>query len=353
MSDPNTKAIGFFVDERSCIRCGACCILAPGVFALGSGAATVHASAIDEESIHRATASLLICPTAAIKRRQITLPEPPDEIQAAKTLSNFSNMVSCSESVRWKYDEIRWHALDPNATTEPLRGLVRQMAFSEHATYSATQRFMQDFSDDVAFTQWLSIWFYEETRHPHVLTEWLTLLGDGPSPATDFVLEARVSTPFMKSKMGTLVTNIVSEVTASAAYTLLSQASREPVLAQLAKFIAADEARHAAAFFHFAKERLDNASDPLRDRLDALKVFGFWISQNEHVTHPINQMLLRLQNDKTGQAALDSISLDFDLLKRRLSRLIGELVGLDLQGPDDVLPWMKVLTSQVQARSTL
>jgi ferritin len=229
-----------------------------------------------------------------------------------------------------------------------MRVLVREMAFSEHATYSATQRFMQTFGDDVDFTQWLSIWFYEETRHPHVLMQWLRAVGETVDDS--FVLHGRVSTPFMRSKMGTLVTNIVSEVTAATAYGAMGRAQPEPVLAQLARFIAGDEARHASSFFQFARQRLETAANPQRERLDALKVLHFWLNETEQVSHPINQMLERVRADGATDDALRLVTFDFGAVKRRITRLIATLIDVDLATPDDVLPALKAMTEDVHAR---
>lgn len=239
-----------------------------------------------------------------------------------------------------------WDRLTPARATAPLRTLVREMAFSEHATYSATQRFMQAFSDDVELTQWLSIWFYEETRHPHVLTTWLRQVGGAPENADDFVIRGRVSTPFMKSKMGTLVTNVVSEVMAASAYRSMACAVDEPVLAQIAGYIAADESRHAASFFRFAQRRLETAADPARERLDAVKVLHFWLSEAEQVTHPINQMLERMRGDGSGRDALSALTFDFAAVKRRVTRIIGLLVDRPLRTADDVLGTLKQLTGE-------
>src|SRR5260221_159346 len=80
----------------------------------------------------------------------------------------------------WRLEGIPWNDIDASAAIPELRALVRQMAYSENATYSATQRFLQTFYEDIAFTQWIAVWFYEETKHPHVLLEWLRRTGEAP-----------------------------------------------------------------------------------------------------------------------------------------------------------------------------
>jgi hypothetical protein len=257
----------------------------------------------------------------------------------------FPSLARASESVRWALEDLRWSDLRPELAPPALRALVREMAFSEHATYSATQKFMQSFAADVDFTQWLSIWFYEETRHPHVLALWLEHLGEPIDDA--FVVRGRVSTPFMRSLMGTLVTNIISEVTAAHAYHTMATSAHEPVLAGIARRISGDEARHASAFFRYADRRIATSRAADRERLDALKVLHFWLNESGQVTHPINQMLERLRASTEG--AGQALTFDIAAVNRRVARLVGLLVDRPIAGPDDVLPLLKELTSRVHA----
>jgi ferredoxin len=335
------------IDEGRCIRCGACALLAPGVFEMGSTASRVRRDPAAGGERVFAQAAVLICPTLAIRLRARPASDgagaAADDATAAEPL--YPRLAHESEKVRWRLEAVPWGKLAPDAASPTVRALVREMAFSEHATYSATQRFMQSFGDDVDFTQWLSVWFYEETRHPHALMEWLRRLGERHDDA--FVLRGRVSTPFMRSKTGTLVTNVVSEVTAATAYQSLGRWDGEPALAEIATFIAGDEARHAASFFLFARRRQEGAPDPARERLDALKVLHFWLNETTQVSHPINQMLERVRADGTRGGALGAVAFDFDGVKRRVTRLIGLLAGVPLGTPDEVLPALKTLTADV------
>jgi ferredoxin len=56
------------VDERACVRCGACSSLAPSVFAMDAGGSRVARQPETETEARLAEAALLNCPTAAIKR---------------------------------------------------------------------------------------------------------------------------------------------------------------------------------------------------------------------------------------------------------------------------------------------
>ena len=323
----------FLVEASRCIRCASCSSLVPGVFDVRDTHARVLRLPRPSERTSCESA-LLNCPTSAIRAKDESLevkPTASDDAGQTSTETNLFDVLAIeAEMVRWKLGDIDWNAVEPSLVPPDLRMLVREMAFSEHATYSATQRFLQDFYDDVDVTRWIAIWFYEETRHPHVLMRWLEACGE-VFPA-DFVQRARVSTPFMKSHVGTLVTNVISEVTAAHAYQTLARTSAEPVLAKIAMNIAGDEARHAASFYRFARARIESAEAPARARLDGLKVLSAWLSGSGNVTHPVNQMLQRLE--EAPPAGITGI--DFGSVQSRVIRIVGLLLNLPLRTSIDV-----------------
>jgi hypothetical protein len=255
----------------------------------------------------------------------------------------FPALAATAEAARWKIAEVPWDSFDRARATPGLLALVREMAFFEQATFSATQRFMQAFSDDLDFTQWVSIWFYEETRHPMVLMRWLELAGETCDDA--FVARGRVSSPFMRSRTGTLVTNVISEITAAAAYLALAQAAPEPLLAALARRVASDEARHSASFFRYARLRIEHSAQPDRERLDAVKVLHFWLNESASVTHPVNQTMERLR----GLEPVSGVRPDAAALRARICGVVGLLADARLRSPDDVPAVLMDLTASVHA----
>jgi ferredoxin len=340
----------FSIHER-CFGCGACASLAPGVFVPDAGRCRV-ARQPDAAELAVCQAALLNCPASAIKAVAASEPEPPASAStphaSAAGLDLYASLSAVSEAVRWQLAELPWHALEPAAATPELRTLVREMAFSEHATYSATQRFLQSYYDDVELSSWLAVWFYEETRHPHVLARWLHALGERFDD--DMVRRGRVSTPFMKSKIGTLVTNLISELTAAHAYAAMASFSPEPLLAAIARRIAGDEARHASAFFLFARRMLEREPDRSRAMLDALKVLHVWLDESGRVTHPINQMTQRLAGSETGARVVDDLALDFGGVRRRATRLVGTLLELPLTEPGEVLALLQQKVAEAHRR---
>lgn len=338
----------FNVKEALCTACGACSSLAPGVFVIKDKKSHIARQPTEAEQ-EACEAALLNCPPLAIHASAGEARESQDATPAQDPSHAYVSLIRESEAVRWRLSEIPWERLNPNAATPALRALVREMAFSEHTTYSATARFMQAFYDNVDFTQWLAVWFYEETRHPHILMSWLRELGE---PLDDqFVLRGRVSTPLMKSLTGTLVTNIISEMTAAYAYQKLCSFGKEPVLTAIAERLSGDEARHAAGFYRYAQKRISSAKDPNRERLDGLKVLHVWLNDTGNVTHPINQMIQRLERGDDGEHALEHFQFEFNRVRVRVVRLLGGLLGVPLQQPEDVLPQLQALIAKTHAQS--
>jgi ferredoxin len=331
-------ALAVHVEASHCTRCGACAALCPGVFDVSGGASRVARQPNSDERVV-VLAAQSICPTDAIRASdesdEATLPKQVE----AHGAPLFAELAVGAERVRWSLDAIPWSALAASSAPPELRAVVREMAFSENATYSATQRFLESFFDDVDFSQWIAVWFYEETRHPHVLVEWLARVGE--SVSTDFVVKGRVSTPFMRSIVGTLVTNVISEVTAAQAYRRLARTSPEPVLRDIARRIAGDEARHAASFFRFARRKLASTPPEIarRDRARGVEVLQAWLGGARPATHPVAQMIERLHEDPDPS----SLDLRFSAIRARVVRVVGLLLDLPLRHDEDVALSLKDL----------
>lgn len=320
------------VASEHCTRCGACAALCPEIFVI-EGKASRVARAPSPDELADVEAARWICPTDAIRLDEAKGRTEAGKLESLEAL--FPDLAIGAERVRWSLESIPWNEIDPSKAKPELKTVVREMAFSENATYSATQRFLEAFYDDVDFTQWIAVWFYEETRHPHVLLEWLRRIGEPESK--DFVLKGRVSTPFMRSVVGTLVTNVISEVTAAHAYRRLARKSPEPVLSGMAKLIAGDEARHAASFFRFARKQL-RTLDPeagRRERARGLEVLQAWLGGTAPATHPVAQMMERLSSGENKDELLEMGS---TAVRTRVVRVVGLLLDLPLSHVEDVGP---------------
>lgn len=245
----------------------------------------------------------------------------------------FYRLFDEAEAVRWKMADCGWSDLRPAEVSPAWRTIARETLISELTTFSATERFFADFADDVDFTQWLTVWLYEETKHPSAALRWLDALGEKFD--SRFLLQGRQTIPFMPSKMGTLATNVVSEMAAAAIYMTLSrQPSCEPVLQRIYRNCGGDEARHAAGFYSYAKKRLARADDPKDEQIAALKLLLFWITPelNRRVGHPVNLFINRYREIPGIEAAVprDAIEHAVDNAYRRAIHVFESLLGLEL-----------------------
>lgn len=246
----------------------------------------------------------------------------------------FDHLFDEAERVRWRMADLPWDRIDRAVVTPALTALVGEIAFSELTTHSATRRFLTEFADDTDLTRWIAVWFYEETKHPQVLLRWLAAVGVAVDD--EFLRRGRATAPFMKSRMGTLATNIVSEMVAATGYARLAAQCREPVLARIAGLLAADEARHAASFYRYAARHLASSPDPERDRRDALKVLYLWFQDNERVAHPVNEFYGRGAGRADLTAAGGGLAALEVAPRERICRLFATLLDLPLDGASEL-----------------
>lgn len=250
-----------------------------------------------------------------------------------------------AERARWLLSDIPFDRIDRAQVSPSLVALVRRVAESELTTFSATRFFLQSFADDTDFTQWMAVWFYEETKHPEVLMRWLSELGE--TFDAGFLRRGRATTSFMKSRFGTLVANVISEVVASHNYLALHENAGEPVLSSIGKHLAADEARHASTFLAYARRYLERSPHPERDRADALKVLHLWFQHGGGVEHPVNEFGARAEHDAALDEALVSLGLRgaAQHAAGHACRMIGSLLDLNLKTPGDAFSALAALRS--------
>jgi hypothetical protein len=251
----------------------------------------------------------------------------------------FYRLFAEAEGVRWKMSDYDWSSVDVSDVSPSWVEVARETLYGELTTFSATERFFADFGEDVDFTQWLTVWLYEETKHPTAILRWLDLFGEKFN--SHQMRQGRVSLPFMPERMGTLAANVVSEMVAATLYTTLSsQPTIEPLLGKICRNIAGDEARHASSFYCYAKKRLSRCPQPEQETLEALKVLHFWVNPelNNRVGHPVNLLVHRFQSRPSIQEAVprEVLGSAVAATHKRAVRVFGTLYGLDLRDAKDV-----------------
>lgn len=254
----------------------------------------------------------------------------PDLLDTALYYSLFRE----AEGVRWKMSDIPFDAVEIDKAPPSLVGVMKELAAAELTTWTATNQFFESFTDDVDFTQWMTVWLYEETKHPQALMLWLKAFGESFDAA--FFIEGRKTYPFMHSKMGTLTLNILSEIETATFYLTVSRSVQEPVLKLIAQNLAADEARHASSFYLYAKKRLMQSDNPKFERYEALKVLYFWLVNNQNVKHPFALFANSVMGN-SSYGELDRImSFKSETMYARMRTMVGNLISEDLDTKEAV-----------------
>jgi hypothetical protein len=146
----------------------------------------------------------------------------------------------------------------------------------------------------------------------------------------------------MRSRFGTLVTNIISEMVASSGYAALAARAPEPVLRTIARHLAGDEARHAASFYAYARRHLERSAEPAADRRDALKVLYLWFSGGALVGHPVNEFYSRNEQRAVAET-MEQLGFNRATPRDRIFRLVGTLLDLELDGSVDLVALIQTL----------
>jgi hypothetical protein len=243
---------------------------------------------------------------------------------------SYYKLFDVAEQARWSMSDIPWDQIRMDSVDERLISLVSGAMFGELTTFSATQAFMSLFRDDIDFTQWLSVWLYEETKHPHALAKWLSHVGR-PLSAT-FVREGRVITPMTGSQVEMLTFNIISEVVAAMFYTHTAKVIAEPVLKIILHNLGKDEMRHSQGFEHYCKKLIRASDEPDKERIKCLRATWAFLHGDQFVEHPV----FMTAHTISGFADPELIQKTRQMIRTQVTRRISGVVEIDIPDPDSV-----------------
>lgn len=244
---------------------------------------------------------------------------------AFKDLTYYS-LFDIAEKARWNMTDIPWDEIDHSKVTPELIESIKTMAFGELTTFSATQSFMAMFSDEVDFTQWLAVWLYEETKHPHALVKWLHLVGCDVD--SKFLMQGREITPMTPSRVEMLTFNIISEIVAGNMYVRFGEILEEPVLRQIVLHLAKDEMRHSVGFENYTRISIRDAEDPDKERITALRAAWAFLQEDGLISHPVFLTVNRVSNIM-GEDTVRKI-------RKAVASRIGKVVGVEIPDPDKI-----------------
>lgn len=176
----------------------------------------------------------------------------------------------------WTLDDIPWDSFDRPKVEPDQLAIIKAAAMVEYNSADYVSYLVNVFHDDPAFIQAAHDWGAEERQHGEALGRWAAIADpefdfegrfanfrEGFRPNVDATESIR------GSRAGELVARCMVEVGTSSYYRALGDATEEPALKAICRFIAGDELRHYKLFYTHLKRLLeqDNIGTVRRLRL--------------------------------------------------------------------------------------
>jgi hypothetical protein len=174
----------------------------------------------------------------------------------------------------WRIEDVAWDRFTPALADPELVPLVKAAAMVERNGTDYAIYLNRVFGDDPDFRRAADYWAAEEVQHGDALGRW-AMLAD---PTWDyeaaftrykagFKLPLDADASIRGSRTGELIARCMVETGTSSYYTALGEATKEPVLQQICRHIAADEFRHYKLFYDHMRRYLGRENIGLLRRL--------------------------------------------------------------------------------------
>jgi hypothetical protein len=176
----------------------------------------------------------------------------------------FPTLFAQLEKSRWNMQkDIPWHTFDRSRlTADQLHG-IRMNAILEWSAMPTAEMFLRDNYDDIDFSAFVSIWFFEEQKHSLLLLEYLRRISPECVPAEQDL--ARVRFVFDPAPaLETLALHFCAEIRLHHWYRCASAHHSEPLIREIYKTLANDEARHARSYFAYMQRAVERSGDLAR-----------------------------------------------------------------------------------------
>ena len=166
----------------------------------------------------------------------------------------YEKLFTRLEKIRWSLEtDIDWDAIQPELLSDYQKESIANICKTEMGALFAAEAFIRDFYDDIDFSCFVSIWYYEEMKHCLALKKYLSHVG--VEIADDELQQIRMSIP-PNDKQAILMIHFLSEHRLAMWYNGFGNWLAEPVGKDLFKRIAEDELRHANGYFEYIKKDL-------------------------------------------------------------------------------------------------
>lgn len=158
--------------------------------------------------------------------------------------------------MRWTLDDINWDAFDPSKVDPRLMEAVKAAALVEFNAPDYVSYLCSVFQEDPKLQEDFKQWGREEAQHGYALAKWAKLADsnfDFDSAFERFRVIQGIDTDAIESvrgsRAGEMIARCVVESGTSSFYTAIKDATDEPVLKQIATYLAADEFAHYRLFY--------------------------------------------------------------------------------------------------------
>jgi hypothetical protein len=174
----------------------------------------------------------------------------------------------------WRIEDVAWERFDPEAVDPALVPLIKAAAMVERNGKDYALYLNGVFGDDPDFRQAADYWAEEEVQHGDALAKWAELADPAWDSAAAFdryragyTVKTDADASIRGSRTGELIARCMVETGTSSYYTALAEATKEPVLQQICRHIAADEYRHFKLFYDHMRRYLARENLGLLRRL--------------------------------------------------------------------------------------
>lgn len=174
----------------------------------------------------------------------------------------------------WHLDDVHWDRFDRSRLDPAVVPLVKAAAMVERNGTDYAVYLNRVFLDDPDFRRAADNWAVEEVQHGDALGRWAMIADPGwdfeaafARYKAGYVLPLDAEASVRGSRTGELIARCMVETGTSSYYTALGDSTREPVLQQVCRLIAADEYRHFKLFYDHMRRYLGRERIGLVKRL--------------------------------------------------------------------------------------
>jgi hypothetical protein len=191
------------------------------------------------------------------------------------------------ESIRWNMEkDIFWKDFDRKKISDVNLYAIKMNAILEWSAMPTAEMFLRDNQNDVDFSAFISIWFFEEQKHSLTLLEYLKRFAPDYLPTEKELASVRF--PFDSAPpLESLALHFCGEIRLNQWYRCAREWHTEPVIKQIYTFLLNDEARHARVYFEYMKKAL--RQNPYEAKLAFTKI-GILMTNSRlnKAMHPTN-----------------------------------------------------------------